>query len=113
MKKTLAIIMTVVMLFGMLVPVSAATSPVKDVATAKAGELLYTFNFKGDDAFKPAVCENSNDQMDYTISADGSAVTIKGKVGGKDKVGNYWGGIVEALPAISRFHLHNGLRSKG
>jgi len=97
MKKTLAIIMVAVMLFAMLVPVSAVTSPVKDVATAKKGELLYTFNFKGDAAFQPKELPNSTGNMEYIISPDGSALQIKSKAGGTSKVRNHWGGLVEGL----------------
>jgi hypothetical protein len=97
MKKTIAIIMMAVMLLAMMVPTSAATTA-KSYDDAKAGELLYEFNFKGDDIFTPGRTGNDNGNMDYTVSESGNAVTITGN-GGTDKVGNYWGGVLKNYKA--------------
>jgi hypothetical protein len=97
MKKTIAIIMMAVMLLAMMVPTSAATTA-KSYDDAKAGELLYEFNFKGDDIFTPGRTGNDNGNMDYAVSESGNAVTITGN-GGTDKVGNYWGGVLKNYKA--------------
>ena len=72
---------------------------VKDPATAADGDVLYTFNFKGDDVFSPAELDASKGNMEYIVSNDGKSVTIKGKAGGTDKTVNMWGGEVAGLPA--------------
>ena len=72
-------------------------SLVKDYETAVLGDVLYSFNFKGDDVFKP---ENQRENyMDYVVSADGNEVTIKAKEGAEDKQCNMWGGEVLGLEA--------------
>ena len=72
---------------------------VKDPATAVDGDVLYTFNFKGDDVFAPAELAASKGNMEYIVSNDGKSVTIKGKANGTDKTVNMWGGEVAGLPA--------------
>ena len=103
MKKLLVVLMTMTMLFGAfaMIPASAAdTSPVKDYATANYGDLLYTVNFKGDAAFAPqkrAVnAKNTGDNMNYTTSTDGKALTVAGKTPGTD-LDSYWGGKITGL----------------
>ncbi len=72
---------------------------VKDPATAVLGDVLYSFNFNGDEAFQPAELAASTGNMDYTVSADGRSVTVKGKEGGAEKSVNHWGGEVAGLAA--------------
>ena len=72
---------------------------VKDPATAADGDVLYSVNFKGDDAFAPAELAASNGNMDYIVSDDGKALTIKGKEGGTNKTVNLWGAEIAGLPA--------------
>ena len=104
MKKILSILMTIALLaatFTMLLPVSAAgTSPVKAYDTANYGELLYTVNFQGDAAFAPqkraTQAQNTGDNMNYSISSDGKALTVVGKAPGTD-LDSYWGAKIEGL----------------
>ena len=95
MKKLLVTLLALMLVMGTAFAVSAATaSPVKSYDSAAMGDLLYTVNFKGDDAFKPKRLGDI-DNMNYTVSEDGSSLTIKGK--GTDKTRNYWGGKIEGL----------------
>lgn len=95
MKKVLVALTALILVIGTALGVSAAAeSPVKDYASAKDGDVLYTVNFKGDSAFKPKVL-GDNENLTYTASADGSALTVKGKE--TDKTRNYWGGKIEGL----------------
>ena len=95
MKKSLVILLAMLMVVGAALAVSAATaSPVKSYDSSAMGDLLYTVNFKGDDVFKPKDL-GTNRNMTYTASDDGSSITIKGK--GTDKTRNFWGGKIEGL----------------
>ena len=97
MKKSLVILLAMLMVVGAALAVSAATaSPVKSYDSAAMGDLLYTVNFKGDDAFKPKVLGSIQD-MNYTANADGSTLTIAAKAG-IESSRNYWGGKIEGLP---------------
>ena len=53
MKKLIVTLMALAVLFSLAVPAMTA-SPVKDYATANDGDLLYTVNFNGDEAFAPS-----------------------------------------------------------
>ena len=72
---------------------------VKDYDSAVLGDLLYTFNFNGDEAFTPAKLNASADEMEYIVSDNGKTVTIKAKEGAKDQSINLWGGEVAGLTA--------------
>jgi cell division septation protein DedD len=95
MKKLLVALLALIMIIGCVPTAFAAdASPVKDYATAKDGDLLYTVNFKGDSAFTPAVIYGTH--MDFVVSEDGSAVTIKGN-GTDDQKMSFWGGKIAGL----------------
>ena len=68
---------------------------------ADYGDLLYTFNFKGDEVFTPSRLDRNADQMDYVVSTDGSAVIIKNKDSADGSAANLWGGVVTSLPATA------------
>ena len=76
MKKLIITLLALAVLFSLAVPAMAA-SPVKDYASAKDGDLLYTVNFKGDEAFTPATVTGFK-YFDITPSADGSSIEFKG-----------------------------------
>ena len=95
MKKIITVLLAATLLLAaFLVPTSAAGSA-KDYDSAKNGDLLYKVNFTGDDVFLPFERGHKN-IMTYTVSADGSAVTIKGKASESD-YDSYWGGYIEGL----------------
>jgi len=95
MKKIITVLLAVTLLLAaFLVPTSAAGSA-KDYDSAKNGDLLYTVNFNGDDVFLPFERGPKN-IMTYTPSADGTALTIKGKASEADH-DSYWGAYAEGL----------------
>lgn len=61
--------------------------------------LVYTVDFRGDATFSPVALGTAGDNFDFTPSADGSALTIKGKETGTDKTRNFWGGTFAGLTA--------------
>ena len=76
MKKLLVTLIALMLVIGTTFAVSATTaSPVKSYDSAAMGDLLYTVNFNGDSAFQPARL-GDNDNMNYTVSPDGSTLTI-------------------------------------
>ena len=110
MKKLIVSLLALVVLLTLAVPTLAA-SPVKDYATAADGDLLYTLNFNGDDAFTPATVTGFK-YFDITPSADGSAIEFKGnawydadhpdgnyKAGDGKNQGSIWGGKIAGLEA--------------
>ena len=102
--KGLSVLLVLVMVLATFAALpltaSAAMPAVIPYDMADDGELLYTIDFNGTDGFfSPGLFESSVENMDYTISADGSALTVSGKAGGTDKTGNFWGGKVKGLYA--------------
>ncbi len=101
MKKVLVAILVASLLFAAIIPLSATTSPVKDYATAANGDLLYTVNFRGDDAFTPnPYSYQALEHFSYIPSQDGSSLTVVG-VEGQSDTAVFWGGIINGLPANS------------
>ncbi|MBE6975977.1 MAG: hypothetical protein E7439_02120 [Ruminococcaceae bacterium] len=101
MKKLIIALMALAVLFSLAVPAMAA-SPVKDYASAKDGDLLYTVNFNGDEALTPGYAAKSS-VFDITPSADGTTLEVKGNVfnedGSKKSAGTIWGGTIAGLTA--------------
>ena len=106
MKKIIAIVMIALMLLAVLAPAaSATTSPVKKYADAKAGELLYTVDFRGNDgAITLGSAGGANDKghMDYTVIDNGAGVQIKAKSTAVDSQASLWGGIIKDLEATNQ-----------
>ena len=103
MKRTISILVLIAMMLASVLAILPAaaegeTSLVKDYATAADGDVLYTFNFNGDDVFTPDKM-GADDNMDYIISTDGSSVTIEPKADAESKKQNIWGGEVAGLEA--------------
>lgn len=104
MKKIIIALLTLTMLFAALVPVSAADATFKAYNDAADGELLYTFNFNGDEHFAPKGYARAETNYDYIVSEDGSTLTVKAT----DKCAesgatSYWGGMVNDLEAGKKF----------
>jgi len=108
MKKLIITLLALAVLLTLAVPALAA-SPVKDYASAKDGDLLYTVNFKGDEAFTGAVVAGFK-YHDITPSTNGSELEVKGNTwhpyeegkweGGEAmNTGNIWAGKIASLPA--------------
>ena len=108
MKKLIVSLLALAVLFTLAVPAMAA-NPVKDYASAADGDLLYTLNFNGDEAFTPATVTGFK-YFDITPSTDGSAIEFKGNgfydvdgsnyVAGDGKIqGSIWGGKITGLEA--------------
>jgi hypothetical protein len=108
MKKLIVSLLALAVLFTLAVPAMAA-SPVKDYASAKDGDLLYTVNFNGDEAFTPKTVTGFK-YFDITPSTDGSAIEFKGNsfydVDGSNYVagdgknqGSIWGAAITGLTA--------------
>ena len=101
MKKLIIALLALAVLFSLAAPAMAA-SPAKDYASAKDGDLLYTVNFNGDEAFTPGNIVNGS-IFNFTPTADGTGVEIKGasfKDDGTTKdQGTIWGGKIPSLAA--------------
>jgi len=98
-KKTLSVVLTILMLipmFSAFFTVSTSAGAVKDYATASDGDLLYTANFKGDDAWAPA--QTSWGSMTASAFSDGSGASFSPTAAYK----NGWGGAVTGLPVAGK-----------
>lgn len=109
MKKLILTLLALAVLLSLAVPAMAA-SPVKSYKDAKDGELLYTVNFNGDEAFTPEKISNSCKYFDILPSTDGSSVEFKGNKwhdaeegkwsGGEPmEAGSIWAGKIAGLDA--------------
>ena len=103
MKRTVSIFVLIAMMLASVLAILPAAAEgestlVKDYATAADGDVLYTFNFNGDDVFKPEKL-GADDNMDYIVNGDGSSVTIEPKADAETKKQNIWGGEVAGLVA--------------
>lgn len=101
MKRLIISLLALAVLFSLAVP-SLAASPVKDYATANDGDLLYTVNFNGDEAFTPGKIVNGG-IFNFTPVENGTGIEIKGagfKEDGTTKdQGTIWGGKIPSLAA--------------
>ena len=101
MKKLIIALLALAVLFSLAAPAMAA-SPVKDYASAKDGDLLYTVNFNGDEALTPGYAAKSS-VFDITPSADGTTLEVKGNIfnddGTRKSAGTIWGGKIAGLTA--------------
>ncbi|MBP3478972.1 MAG: hypothetical protein J6K03_05755, partial [Oscillospiraceae bacterium] len=108
MKKLIITLMALAVLFSLAVPAMAA-SPVKDYATAQDGDLLYTVNFNGDEAFTGVVSAGFK-YHDITPLSNGAELEIKGNkwhdyeegkwAGGEPmNTGNIYAGAINGLAA--------------
>ena len=108
MKKLIITLLALAVLFSLAVPAMAA-SPVKDYASAKDGDLLYTVNFSGDEAFTGAVVAGFK-YHDITPLSNGAELEVKGNKwhdyeegkweGGEAmNTGNIWAGKIAGLNA--------------
>lgn len=95
MKKLMTALLTLTLLVGMVIPVSAATA---DVSTAVDGDLIYDFNFNGEfGVWTPSVSMVFAENYTATVSEDGSSVTIKSNEECPNDVRGVWGGVIEGL----------------
>ncbi len=100
MKKFMVALLSLTLLVGAALPVSAA-----DLASAADGELVYTFNFNGDENFAPQAIKGFAENYTATVSNDGSSVTIKSKAGAEGKEG-FWGGLIDGY-TFAKTDKHN------
>ncbi len=104
MKKIIVAVLLVAMLFATIIPVNAADATFKAYDDAADGELLYTFNFKGDDYFKPKGNGSAEKYFTYEASEDGSALTVKAtETCPESNATSYWGGAVEGLEGGKKY----------
>ncbi|MBE6597414.1 MAG: hypothetical protein E7641_07070 [Ruminococcaceae bacterium] len=100
MKKIITLLLAVIMIAGSVLCISATdASPVKAYADANDRDLLYTVDFRGDSAFAPIAVGQATDYFDYTVSEDGSSLTVKVKPDLETVKPSYWGGTVTGLVA--------------
>ena len=101
-KKTLALLLTALMLFGTAIPMVSATeatseSTFKDPATAQNGDILWEVNFKDTERFNVDIVKNKDDYSELKISDDGKTAELIAK--SRDVVANYgFGGAIQGLP---------------
>ena len=100
MKKLIVILAAIAIMAAMVIPGLAAGSAPKAYETAAEGELLYTVDFRADNGvinFDVLAGSKAAELFDYIPSADGTALTIKGKAGKTGTAGCLWGGAIETL----------------
>lgn len=102
MKKIIVALLSLTLLVGTVIPVSAAES---SLATAKDGDVVYSFNFNGDSKWQPKGVKAFGENYEAKASADGKSITIKSKAGGKDSK-SIWGAPVEGL-TYAKTDVHN------
>ncbi|MBQ8213439.1 MAG: hypothetical protein IJZ80_05455, partial [Clostridia bacterium] len=93
MKKTLSLILSLIMILTLTVSVIPAS------AEGSATEPVYEVNFSGDAKFSPKPIGNAANNFEYTVGDNGASLTVKGKSGGTDKTESYWGGAITGLTA--------------
>ncbi len=103
MKKMIIALTVAVMLLVSIVPASAAEA--SPLATAKDGDMIYSFNFNGDSKYTPEFKKNFDECYTATPSADGKSITIKSKPGAETKEGIY-GGIINGY-TFAKTDKHN------
>ncbi len=110
MKKALCIILCLVMT---LLPMTTFVT----AADATSGpQLVYTVDFRGNDGkFAPAPVGAAGDSYEFTPSADGTELTVKGKAGGANETVNFWGGTIKDLAANkeTRYTMIYQVRANG
>ncbi len=97
MKKLMAVLLTLSMVIGAAISVSAAPA---DTAAAQDGDLIYTFNFKGEEGvFTPDGSTNFKAAYTAEVSEDGTSVTVKSIAGAVPATNNrnLWGGTLGNL----------------
>jgi hypothetical protein len=97
MKKTISIIVIVAMLLSSILAIIPMSAAEENTGVSYEDKLVYTFNFKGDDKFKPAILEG--EAMTYVVAEDGSSVTVKGDGTTGNETVNMWGGTVAGVKA--------------
>ncbi|MBQ8510780.1 MAG: hypothetical protein IJ493_12825 [Clostridia bacterium] len=97
MKKLVSLFLMLTMLVSAAsMAVSAADAElIKDMASAKDGDLLYIVDFGSTGgAFTPAPNTKAAENYTYTVGDNGRSITIKGL---GDKSGSYWGAPIKGL----------------
>lgn len=103
MKKIIALVLTFVFVFAMILPASAEGTTIKAYADAANGELLYTVNFAGDEVFEPKGVASTDKYFDYIVEEDGS-LHIKSKEGCPESGATAnWGAAIKQLEAGKKF----------
>lgn len=90
MKKLFAILLSVSFVLGSILTASATA----DTTAAQDGDLVYSFNFKGESGVWTPAAVNSgfNENYTATVSSDGSSVNIKSIAGKQPTTGTFgWG----------------------
>ncbi len=97
MKKFIAALLVLSLVVGATISVSAAPA---DTATAQDGDLIYTYNFKGEDGvFTPDGSRDFKAAYTADVSEDGTSVTIRSIPGATPATNNrnLWGGTLGNL----------------
>ena len=97
MKKFIVALLLVSLIVGTTISASAAPA---DITKAKDKDLIYTYNFKGEDGvFTPDGSTNFKAAYTADVSEDGKAVTIKSIADAVPATNNrnLWGGTLEKL----------------
>lgn len=102
MKRMVIALTAAVMLLVSMVPASAAETT---LSTAKDGDMIYQFNFNGDDKYSPVSKKAFDECYTATPSADGKSITIKSKDGAEAKEGIY-GGLINGC-TYAKTDKHN------
>ena len=100
-RKSLSAI-SMLLAFTLLFSMLAAFTVVAETDNS-APALVYTVDFRGTDGiFAPAPVGAAGDSYTFTPSADGTALTIKGKDDGANETLNFWGGTFKDLTANTK-----------
>ncbi len=89
MKRFFSILLAVSLVLVSVITASAAT----DMGTAPDGELVYSFDFRGESGvWTPVAGSGFNERYTATVSSDGSSVNIKSVAGQEPREGTFtWG----------------------
>ena len=105
MKKLIVTLLAIAIICSFAVPAMAddPSLPVKEYAAAQDGELLYTYDFTGNDGVLQLGNIGGRDSdvyFSYTPSADGSSLTVCGREDAEDEVyAAYYGATIPQLEA--------------
>ena len=96
MKKTLSLLLAVIMVLGMVTVFAGAAAPNYD--TAADGAVLYEVNFNGDEYYKPFNFRNGAAKMaDTTIEVQDGGKTLVATAPASAGSAYFWGGKIDGL----------------
>ena len=102
MKKTLSLIISMIMIIAVIAPMSTASAaevdPLAWLEAQPDGTIVYMPNFNGE----PGVYEPGFLSGDPVVTVDATNPNTMTMTSGTDKSKSYWGGFIETLPLNER-----------